>query len=54
MHPLAALYPQENSWYSFLLEAVFPWATVWLEGLGHLKNLMISAGIKTATYQLLA
>jgi hypothetical protein len=34
----AALYPQEYSWYSFLLEAVNPTATVQLEGLGKLKK----------------
>jgi hypothetical protein len=40
-HAPAALYPQEDSWYSFLLEAEStPRATVQLEGLGQLKNTM--------------
>jgi hypothetical protein len=38
-----ALTRQEDSWYSFLLEAESsPWAIVRLEGLGQLKNPVIS------------
>jgi hypothetical protein len=41
----AALYPQEESWYSFLLEVESTLSTVvQLEGLGQLKNSMISSG----------
>jgi hypothetical protein len=39
----AALHPQEDFWYSFLLEAkLTPGPIVQLEGLGQLKNPMIS------------
>jgi hypothetical protein len=41
--------PQEDSWYSFLLEAI-----VRLEGLGQLKNPSTSSGIETATFRLVA
>jgi hypothetical protein len=52
-YTLAALYTQEDSWYSFLLEAEFtPGAIVQLEGLGQLKNSITSLGIKPATFQL--
>jgi hypothetical protein len=49
---LAALYLQENSWYSFLLEAelIEPRAIVWLEGIGQSKNPMTSSGIEPATF----
>jgi hypothetical protein len=56
-HPYApaAVYPQEDSWFSFLLEAESaPRAIVWMEGLGQLKNQMISSGIEPATFQLVA
>jgi hypothetical protein len=40
------LYPQEDSWYSFLLEAVSnPRAIMRLEGLGQLISPMISSGM---------
>jgi hypothetical protein len=39
----ATLYTQEDSWYSFLLEAE---SIPGLEGLGKLKNSMTSLGIK--------
>jgi hypothetical protein len=54
LSPPAAFYPQEYSWYSFLLEAVDPRAIVRLEGLGQLKNPMTSSRIEPATYQLVA
>jgi hypothetical protein len=48
--------PQEDSWYSFLLEAEL--TSVWLEGLGQLKNSMTSGiepaivtGLATAYYK---
>jgi hypothetical protein len=48
------LYPQEDSWYSFLLEAEStPGATVRLEGLGKLKK-STSSGIEPATFRLVA
>jgi hypothetical protein len=51
----AAFYPQEDSWYSFLLEAEStPRAIVRLEGLSQLKNLMTSSGIEPATFRLVA
>jgi hypothetical protein len=50
-HAPAALYPQEDSWYSFLLEAEStPEAIVRLEGLGQLKNPMTSSEIEPATF----
>jgi hypothetical protein len=52
---LAALYPQEDSWYSFLLEAEFtPRVIVWLEGLSQLKNPVTSSGTKPGTFWLVA
>jgi hypothetical protein len=46
------LYPQEDSWYSFLSKAEStPRDIVRLEGLGELKNPMTS-GIEPATFQL--
>jgi hypothetical protein len=48
------LYPQEDSWYSFLLEAIDPRAIMRLEGLGQLKNLMTLSGIETANFPLVA
>jgi hypothetical protein len=51
---LASLYPQEGSWYSFLLEAEStPRAIMRLEGLGELKNPMTS-GIETVIFRLVA
>jgi hypothetical protein len=52
----AALYPPEDSWYSFLLEAesIDPRAMVRLEGLGELKIPVISSGIEPAAFRLLA
>jgi hypothetical protein len=51
----AALYPQEDSWYSFLLEAEsIPRSIVRLEGLGQLKNPMTSPRIEPATLWLVA
>jgi hypothetical protein len=47
--------PQEDSWYSFLLEAVStPVPLVRLEGLGQLRNPMTSSGIEPAIFRLLA
>jgi hypothetical protein len=43
--------PQEDSWYSFLLE-IDPKAIVRLEGLGQLKNPVNSS--EPATFQLVA
>jgi hypothetical protein len=43
---------QEDSWCSFLLEAVDHKAIVWLEGLGQLTNPMTSLGIESATFWL--
>jgi hypothetical protein len=44
--------PQENSWYSFILEADSnPGLSLWLEGLGQLKK-MVSSGTEPATFQL--
>jgi hypothetical protein len=48
----AALYPQENSWYSFLLVPVDPRAIVRQDGLGRLKNPMTSLGIEPVTFRL--
>jgi hypothetical protein len=51
----AFLYPQEDSWYSFLLRGwVDPRAIVRLEGLGQLKNAMTSSGIEPAIFRLVA
>jgi hypothetical protein len=50
----AALYPHEDSWYSFLLEAIDPRAIVRLEGIGQLKNPMTSSEIEPATFRLVA
>jgi hypothetical protein len=45
--------PQEDSWYSFPLEAEStPMAIVRLEGLGELKNPMISSKFEPATFRL--
>jgi hypothetical protein len=44
-----ALNPQEDSWYSFLLQIEFTWGSVWLEGLGQLKNQM-TMGIEPVTF----
>jgi hypothetical protein len=50
----AALYPQEDSWYSFLLEAELTSAILHLEGLGQLKHPVTSSGIVPATFWLVA
>jgi hypothetical protein len=51
-YTLAALYPQEDSWNSFLLEAEStPRTIVWLEGLGKLKKINL---IGTLSRNLLA
>jgi hypothetical protein len=48
------LYPQEDFWYSFLLEAEStPGAIVRLEGLGRLKN-PVTSGIEPANFRLAA
>jgi hypothetical protein len=48
----AALYLQEDFWYSFLLEAGSTLGpTMRLEGLGQLKNPMTSSGIEPATFR---
>jgi hypothetical protein len=52
MHWPDALYPQEDSWYSFLLEAELTPGR--LEGLDQLKNPMTSSGIEPMTFQLVA
>jgi hypothetical protein len=44
---------QEDSWYSFR-DYIDPRAIVQLEGLGQLKNPVISLGIKLATFHLVA
>jgi hypothetical protein len=51
----AALYPQEDSWYSFLLQAESTpaRAIVRLEGLGQLKK-STSSGLEPATFRLVA
>jgi hypothetical protein len=54
-HAPTALYPQEESWYSFLLRGwVDPRAPVRLEGLGQLKNSINSSGTEPAIYRLVA
>jgi hypothetical protein len=50
----AALYPHEDIWYSFLLDAEYPRAVVQLEGLGKLKNPMTSSGIESKAFQLVS
>jgi hypothetical protein len=46
-HELANSPHKKEFWYSFLfeVESINPWATVQLEGLGQLKNLITSLGI---------
>jgi hypothetical protein len=46
-HSLAALYPKEDSWYSFPLGIKLR-----LEGLGQLENPMTSSGMEPMTFQL--
>jgi hypothetical protein len=53
-HRPSSFYPQEDSWYSFLLEAKSTRAIVRPEGLGKLKNAMTSSGIEPPTLQLVA
>jgi hypothetical protein len=49
----AALYPQEDSWYSYLLHAESTLRViVCLEGLSQSKNSVTSWGIETATFRL--
>jgi hypothetical protein len=49
----ATLYPREDSWYSFLLEAeAIAEAVVRLGGLGHLKNPLTLSGIEPVTFWL--
>jgi hypothetical protein len=50
---LSAFTPQEDSWYSFLLEAADPRATVWLEEIGELRK-STSLGLELVTFQLVA
>jgi hypothetical protein len=47
---LRTVTPQEDSWYSFLLEVEL----TRLEGLDQLKNAMTSSGIEPATFRLVA
>jgi hypothetical protein len=49
-YALATLYLQEDSWYSFLLDAVDPRAMVQLEGLGKLTL----SRIEPATFRFIA
>jgi hypothetical protein len=51
-HAPTALYPQEDSWYSFVRCWVDPRAIVRLEGLGQLKNPMTSSGIDEGIFPL--
>jgi hypothetical protein len=46
--------PREDSWYSFLLEAVNPRVRVQLEGLGQLKSSVTSSGIEPVILRLVA
>jgi hypothetical protein len=50
----ASLYPQEDPWFSFLLEAESTRAILRLEGLDQLKNPMNSSGIEPSTFRLVA
>jgi hypothetical protein len=51
----SALYTQEDSWYSFLLETEStPSPIMRLEGLSELKNPIISSGIESATFRPIA
>jgi hypothetical protein len=51
----AALYLQEDSWYSLLLKIEsITRAVVRLEELGKLKNSMTLSGIEAATFRLVA
>jgi hypothetical protein len=51
----AALYPQEDFWYSILLEAEStPGAIVRLEDIGQLRNSMKTLGMEPATFRLAA
>jgi hypothetical protein len=52
---MAALYPREISWYSFLFKAELTLGViVQLEGLGQLKNPVTSLGIEPMTFHLVA
>jgi hypothetical protein len=52
---VVSLYPQEDSWYSFLLEAEsIPRVIVRLEGLDQLKTPISSSGVESATFRLAA
>jgi hypothetical protein len=47
--------PQEDFWYSFLIEAVVePRTRERLEGLDEMKNPMTASGIEPATFRLIA
>jgi hypothetical protein len=53
LHMATTLYPQEDSWYSFLLVVgSTPRHIVRLKGLGQLKNPMTSSGIEPAPFLL--
>jgi hypothetical protein len=47
---LGALYPPQDSWYSFLVEAESTSGIVQLEEIGQLKHPMTSSGIKPTTF----
>jgi hypothetical protein len=50
----ASIYPQEDSWYTFLYEAeLFPKLS-YLGGVGQMKNPMTSSGTEPATFRLVA
>jgi hypothetical protein len=49
-----ALYSQEDSWNSILLEVEADPRAMRLEGLGEMKNTMSSSEIKPTTFQLVA